>query len=175
MNNINIDGFNFINHNLQNSVFNQLMPVITNLGGFIFLFSCCIIAVIISKVLKKEYMFKLALMCLVCLLFCDLIALVLKYLINEPRPFNTLSNVNLLISEGDPYSFPSGHTTSTFSVVTYLVLNSKKFNWFLVSFAILIAFSRIYVGVHYPADVIAGAIIGICGAYFINKVKPLSL
>ena len=106
-------------------------------------------------------------------------SLFIKHLICEPRPFVTLDNVRLLITETDPLSFPSGHTTSTLSFVTFFVLNMKELaekhykiiDAALILFAVLIPFSRMYVGVHYPGDVLAGAVIGILGAWIVNRYK----
>ena len=111
------------------------------------------------------------------MLFSALIVFCLKNLINEPRPFATLDNVNLLITENDPCSFPSGHSASTLSVVTFFIMNMKDLvkkhylivDIALVVFAAVIPFSRIYVGVHYPFDVLAGVIIGIFCALVVNR------
>ncbi len=84
------------------------------------------------------------------------IATLLKYIIMRPRPFETLQIINLIDKTG--YSFPSGHTTYAF--IPLYFLHKKEFKiWLLI--AIIIAFSRIYLGVHYLSDVIAGAILGI--------------
>ena len=170
---INVDIFNYINHNLQNPFFDALMPIITHLGGFKILIAVCILVLILSIVLKKDNVKKLTLLCLVSLLVAGGIAFLLKYIIVEPRPFVTLSNVHLLITEDDPFSFPSGHTTSTFAVLSVLALKLKNKLWavVLVLWGILIGFSRIYVGVHYPLDVLAGAIIGIVTAYLVYRYE----
>ncbi|MBR2557504.1 MAG: phosphatase PAP2 family protein [Methanobrevibacter sp.] len=157
----------------------MLMPVITGAGGFICLCLFLILLILFAKFKKMETLKKIAILALVALLFSDLIAAVLKNLIQEPRPFVTLNNVHLLISENDPCSFPSGHTTSTVAVVTFFVLNMKDLvkkhylaaDVLLIVFAIIIPFSRMYVGVHYPGDVVAGAIIGLFGALVINNYK----
>ena len=115
----------------------------------------------------------------IAFLCSDIFAFALKHAVHEPRPFAVLDNVHLLITEDDPWAFPSGHTTSTLAVVTFLILNMKELvqkhykliNILLIAFAILIPLSRMYVGVHYPGDVLAGAIIGICGALIVNKYK----
>ena len=186
MSNINVDLFYFFNNNLQNSFLDFIMPAITDLGSFVFLFALCILIIILSVIFKKKNIRNIACMCLLSLLVADGIALLLKNLVAEPRPFITLDNVRVLIVENDPMSFPSGHTTSTCAVLFALIFKyrEKLLTLILVICCVLIGFSRIYVGVHYPLDVIAGAIIGILSAYFVyrywdeisqlfNKIKGL--
>lgn len=112
-------------------------------------------------------------MCLLSLLIADGIALVLKTLIYEPRPFITFGNVHLLVVENDPFSFPSGHTTSTFAVICFLMFKLKNnlLDVILILFGLIIGFSRIYVGVHYPFDVLAGMILGVLSAYFVYRYE----
>jgi undecaprenyl-diphosphatase len=104
----------------------------------------------------------------------------LKYAVNEPRPYFVLSNIHPLVSMKNEPSFPSGHTALVFGLWTSLYLNRNEFNCnlnlkkyiilFLLIWACLVAFSRIYVGVHYPHDVVGGMIIGIGGAYVYGKL-----
>lgn len=122
---------------------------------------------------------KVAIVGLIVLFVCNTTVYLLKFLIAEPRPFVTLPNVDLLVSEKEPYSFPSGHTASSFAAATVIGLK-YKFNlkgksyrliYPLLTFAGVIGFSRIYVGVHYPLDVVFGAIIGILTAFLILKIE----
>lgn len=173
MSSINVDLFYFINHSLQNPLFDAIMPFVTELGSFVAMLAICIIVIILSIVFKKQTIKRIALMCLLSLLIADGIALILKNIICEPRPFITFGNVHLLVVEDDPFSFPSGHTTSTFAVVGFLVfkLRNKLWSVILILFGIVIGFSRIYVGVHYPLDVIAGMILGVLTAYFLYRYE----
>ena len=77
-----------------------------------------------------------------------------------PCPFVTYDfTVNGHIPSG--YSFPSGHTTSSFAAATVIIIRKEKFAVFTAVLAFLIAFSRLYNCVHYPTDVICGAVLGI--------------
>lgn len=175
----NVALFNFINHNLQNSVFDSVLPIVTHFGGFEFLLVLLIVIILYAHFKNKKTLRKFTILALIALLFSGLMVFILKHLIHEPRPFVSLADVHLLVVEDDPLSFPSGHTTSTLAVVTFLILNMKELakkhykiiDVLLVIFAVMIPFSRIYVGVHYPADVIAGAIVGIVGALIVNHFK----
>lgn len=170
---INIDLFYFINHTLQNPLFDFIMPFLTELGSFVAMLAACLIVIILSVIYKKPHIKRIALLCLFSLLLADGIALILKSTILEPRPFVALDNVHLLVVENDPSAFPSGHTTSTFAVLSVLVFKFRHNLWsaVLILFGIVIGFSRIYVGVHYPLDVLAGCIIGVLSAYFAYRYE----
>ena len=164
---LNVDLFYFINHGLQNPLFDLTMPYITELGSFVAMLGACLIVIILSIIFKKQNIKKVALLCLFSLLLAGAIVFILKILFFEPRPFVTLDHVRVLVEEGDPTSFPSGHTTSTFAVVSLLVFKFRNRFWdvILILFGLLIGFSRIYVGVHYPFDVLMGMILGTLVAY----------
>jgi undecaprenyl-diphosphatase len=88
----------------------------------------------------------------------------LKHLIQRPRPYDDFPSVHLLIAKSTVYSFPSGHATSSFAVAAVLARYLKKYAVAFWSLAALIAFSRLYLFMHYPTDIIAGILLGlICG------------
>ena len=170
---INEDLFYFINHNLQNSVFDVIMPYITYLGGFEFVLLFCLIAILLCIVFKNKDAKRIALLCLLSLVIAAGIGFILKHIFTQPRPFILLNNVRVLVTELDPNSFPSGHTLSTFSVVGFLALKTKNKLWavLLIVWGLLVGFSRIYVGVHMPLDVLAGIAVGMFSAYFFYKFE----
>ncbi|MBE6494853.1 MAG: phosphatase PAP2 family protein [Methanobrevibacter thaueri] len=177
--NINEIFFYYINNNLQNPFFDAVMPFITDFGGFLGLFIIVIAIILYAKLRNRQTLKKIAILALIALLFSDVIAYGLKIIVQEPRPFMTLDHVRLLIREDDLLAFPSGHATSTLAVVSLFLLNIEdlvKKHYVIVSillvvFAVAILFSRIYCGVHYPFDVLAGALIGIAGALVVNRFK----
>ena len=179
MSDINLDLFYFFNTSIKNPIFDFIMPRITDFGGFEALIIIILAIFFYSFIRKHNTLKKISFLALISLLFSDLIVYVLKLFINEPRPFITLDNVNLLIDIEGSYSFPSGHSSSTFAVVLIFLFNikdlTKKYykiaSVFLIIFALIIPISRMYVGVHYPIDVFSGAIIGCIGAYIINRCK----
>lgn len=88
----------------------------------------------------------------------------LKEWIMRPRPFVTHAELTALLDPGDQWSFPSGHTLSSFAAATALCFFHRKSGALAYVLAILIAFSRLYASVHYPTDVLAGLLLGIlCG------------
>ena len=90
--------------------------------------------------------------------------LLLKPLIGRIRPFNVQDAITLLIAAPLDYSFPSGHTMSSFAAAMVLLLTDRRMGIPAMLLAGLIAFSRMYLYVHYPTDILGGALLGIlCG------------
>lgn len=87
--------------------------------------------------------------------------LILKNLVARVRPYEVVEGLRLLIERQPDWSFPSGHSASSFAAAAVIFLNHRRTGWPAVVLAALIAFSRLYVGVHYPTDVLFGALSGI--------------
>lgn len=100
----------------------------------------------------------------------------LKYSINRDRPFVTYPDIIKKAKAGSP-SFPSGHTSSAFATATSLSLSYPEWYVIVPSFAYAgtVAYSRMHLGVHYPSDVAAGAVIGAGCAYITYKVNKALL
>ncbi|MFA9463292.1 MAG: phosphatase PAP2 family protein [Velocimicrobium sp.] len=95
---------------------------------------------------------------------------ILKHLVERARPCWVDTTVTLLITNPKDFSFPSGHTYSSFAAATSIFLYHKNMGKIALLLAFLIAFSRLYLFVHYPTDVLAGAILGALTAYIIAKI-----
>ena len=86
---------------------------------------------------------------------------ILKNLVGRIRPFDVNTSIQLLVARPHDYSFPSGHTAASFAAAVILFLQlPKKYGIPALILAVLISFSRLYLGVHYPTDVLAGAVSG---------------
>lgn len=91
-----------------------------------------------------------------------LVNVLIKNIVARTRPYEVIDGLTRLVGEQSDFSFPSGHTSSAFSVaVVIFLLMPKKYGVPALIVATLIAYSRLYVGVHYPSDVIGGLIVGI--------------
>lgn len=94
----------------------------------------------------------------------------LKNLIARPRPCWLDDSVKLLIPIPTDYSFPSGHTLSSVVGATVLTKTNRRFDWAAIPLAALIAFSRLYLFVHYPSDILAGAVLGVAIGLAVYRV-----
>ncbi len=104
------------------------------------------------------------------------VTIALKYSINRERPFETYPDIFKKTKAGSP-SFPSGHTSSAFATATSLSLSYPEWYVIVPSFAYAgtVAYSRMHLGVHYPSDAAAGAVIGAGCAYLTYKVNKALL
>lgn len=143
------------------------MPVITSLGnaGIIWILLAALL-LIIPKTRKTGAVLAIALVLDVVL--CNGI---IKNLAARMRPYDRNPVVELLIHKPIDYSFPSGHTAASFAAVSALYFAGEKHMWKpVLVLAVLIAFSRLYLYVHYPTDVIGGAVLGILCGYLADKI-----
>lgn len=145
----------------HNAFLDTLMPIITWLGDKGLLWIILGLGILIFQKGKRDTGFRVLLALLFGLLICNVL---LKNAVGRIRPFALNDAVHLLVTPpGDP-SFPSGHTTAAFAAVTVLIRDHWKGRWIVLAAAILVAISRLYLYVHFPTDVLCGALIGIfCG------------
>lgn len=142
---------------MKNKYLDRLMPIVTSMGnvGFIWIVISGIL------VLNKPYR-SIGNMVILTLIVSTIIGEgIVKHIVRRVRPCNYQNSINILISKPMSYSFPSGHTVSSFAVAETLSAYFSQYRLIFMGIAFLIAFSRIYLYVHYPTDVIAGIIIGI--------------
>lgn len=105
--------------------------------------------------------------------------LILKNWVSRPRPWLDVAGLTALVTENDPNSFPSGHTTAAFAFASALRHTAPRawMKWAALAAAVLMAFSRLYVGVHYPSDVLAGVVIGLLAGWLAkcltDRLRPV--
>ena len=150
-------------------MFDILMPFLTDLNKqriVLALFAALLLWMLIRG---KRNVRLAAIILIITIVFSDqLSSSVIKYWFERTRPCRVLHNVRLLVGCGSGYSFPSSHAVNNFAaaiVLAFFIPGAKR--WFF-GFAAIVAFSRIYVGVHFPFDVIGGCVIGLfCGGLVI--------
>ncbi|MBV7271666.1 phosphatase PAP2 family protein [Clostridiaceae bacterium UIB06] len=142
---------------MQNKYLDRLMPIVTSIGnlGFIWI----VIAMVL--ILDKPYRLIGNIVILTLIISTIIGEGIVKHIVRRVRPCGCENNVSLLISKPISYSFPSGHTLSSFAVAEVLSMYFSQYKLIFIGIAFLIALSRLYLYVHYPTDVIAGIIIGI--------------
>lgn len=151
-------------------VLDSIMSFVTKLGNFgIVWIALAIVLICIPKTRKSGVILFAALA--VDIILCNGI---LKNIFVRLRPCDINTTIQLLIPRPSGYSFPSGHTSSSFAAVTALFLAKEKKIWIpALVLAILIAFSRMYLYVHFPTDILGGIAVGILsgiiGKYLIEK------
>lgn len=158
-----------IQENLHNAVTDTVFPIITYLGEAGCFWLLLSLVLLLFKKTRKCGIYAL---CAVALGFL-LGELGLKQLFCRPRPFQTISSdIRLLIPFPGGYSFPSGHTTASFAAAAVYFKFSKKWGAAALTLAALIGFSRVFLFVHWPTDVLAGAALGVGAALLILWLAP---
>lgn len=156
---LNLDGgiLLFLQENVRNPLLNPIMTVITTLGNAGIIWILLTAALLIFKKTRK----------IGCMSACALLAtllfnnMLLKNLVARVRPYNAIESLTILVKKPSEFSFPSGHAGSSFASAGVLYRKlPKKYGVWAVILAVLISFSRLYVGVHYPSDVLAGILTG---------------
>ena len=175
----------WIQAHLQSGFMDTIMPIITVFGDAgIFWIACAVVLLFFPKTRKIGLGMGIAMA--MGLLVCNV---TLKPLVARIRPYDfqikelgkTWNDIllagKLLVETPHDFSFPSGHTIASFEAATVLLINNKKFKVGIPALilAILIAFSRLYLYVHYPTDVIfsvfAGILFGFIGHLLAQKIK----
>ena len=167
----------WIQANLQSAFLDTAMPIVTMFGdGGIFWMVCAVLLLIFPRTRKIGLGMGFAMM--MGLLLCNL---TLKPLVARIRPYDLQMQefgivIQLLDGGMHDFSFPSGHTIASFEAAVVLLKNSRKMGIPAMILAVLIAFSRLYLYLHYPTDVLASIILGtllaLIGDAIAAKVAP---
>lgn len=160
----------WIQAHLQCGFLDAVMPIITLFGeGGVFWIACAVILLCIPKTRKIGLGMGIAL--LLGLLVCNV---TLKPLVRRPRPYDLQEEmgvvINLLVSKQHDFSFPSGHTIASFEAATVLLINDKRLGIPAMILAVLVSFSRLYLYLHYPTDVLFSVFAGILFAFIGNAL-----
>lgn len=152
---------NYIQSAVKCDFLDVIMPAITSLGnGGIFWILLALVLLLFPKTRKAGTAVLLGL--LLETICCNV---VLKPLVARPRPCDVNTAIQLLIPRPADFSFPSGHTGASFAAAAALCFSKNRFRIPALVLAALIGFSRLYLYVHYPTDVLAGIFIGIMAGW----------
>ncbi|MGB8658629.1 MAG: phosphatase PAP2 family protein [Candidatus Zixiibacteriota bacterium] len=165
--------FYLLNSKVQNAALDFLMPILTNLDYWRIPLALFAVALFIFG--KKRGRIAVVLLIFGITLSDQICNTLIKPLVGRVRPCTVLQNVRLLVGCTQSFSFPSSHATNIFTGMTILSSVYRKLKPVLLTIAVLVAYSRVYVGVHYPFDIIGGAVLGVlCALTIIDVYKSLS-
>jgi undecaprenyl-diphosphatase len=161
---LNIDGgfLLWIQDYVRTPLLNDIMIFITTLGNGGMLWIAATVILLIPKKTRKIGIMSGAALLGSLIINNNL----LKNIVQRPRPFVTFTDLKIIIPTPSEFSFPSGHTASSFAAASVFYKHlPRKIGVPAIVLAGLIGLSRLYVGVHYPTDVIAGVLMGILLSY----------
>ncbi len=154
---------------IRNAFLDRAMPCISFLGRWCLLW---IVLTILCLAVKRYRKLGRSLLCnmAVSVVVCNLI---MKRVVQRIRPYVLNETVQLIVPPESEYSFPSGHTFFAFSCATIVFFYHKKAGIALYVLAVVMAFSRLYLYVHFPTDVMFGALFGVLTAVLSYKAEQM--
>lgn len=161
--------FHFINDTIANPILNWIMPIVTNENNI----AIPLVLFWLWLLLFQGKRGKIAaILLLLTVALTDVIAAqIIKPWIGRIRPSHAmLDNINLLVSKGGKYGFVSNHAANTMAAATVIGYFYNKWKSVVITISIIVGFSRVYVGVHYPFDVLGGWLFGYVVAWGILSI-----
>ena len=157
----------FIQDNLRFEFLNPIFTFITKLCDLGLIWIILALYILIIKK-EKQSGYAMILGMILCVIIVNVI---LKNIIMRPRPFDMINELTVLIDKPYDYSFPSGHTALSFTAaIIYYYYHRNKMGILFLILAALIAYSRLYLGVHYPSDVLGGLLVALIISYITIKI-----
>lgn len=157
--------FKKVNRYYEKKYLNLFFRTVTNFGGAAFL-----IVVLLMLITFPSYQIKMAaISSALALTLSHIPVQIVKKIYPRQRPYIILENTNIVSNPLKDHSFPSGHTTAIFSVIIPFILLIPILSFVLIPLGLLVGISRIYLGLHYPTDVMAGGVLGLsfgCLCYY---------
>jgi len=148
--------FHKVNQHFDKKILNRFFSSITYLGGATFTIAVTLLMILFSS--NQTQLTALA--SALSLAISHIPVAIIKKLFPRKRPYLTLEQTRYPMNPLKDHSFPSGHTTAFFSVAVPFTLYIPYLAFILIPIGISVGLSRIYLGLHYPSDVLAGGILG---------------
>lgn len=161
--------FRLINEGGQNSFFDWFMPFMTDLKNFTYVLIAMGIWVVYRE--RSAGLVFLVLIGITLAITDQFSNHVLKECLGRIRPCRALMNVRMLTDCNTSYSFPSAHAVNIFAAAYFVSQPFRRLNFLWYAIAAVVAYSRVYIGIHYPMDVIGGAGIGLLVAWPMRRIK----
>lgn len=159
--------FIFFNLSVANPIFDRIMPVITNAVYWRPFLAALVLYLLIRGGSKGRIT---VLLLAGTIAFTDQISShLIKSLVERVRPCQVIPEVHLLVGCSNSYSFPSSHAANSFAFATIFFLRYRWTGWLFFPLAAVIAYSRVAVGVHYPFDILGGAMLGLIVSFSIYQ------
>jgi len=149
--------FHMINRSLQNPLFDLVMPILSTKRYFLLPVASIILMLIVWGGRRTWVLLAVA---VAAVALSDLGTNVIKAVFHRTRPCHVILDVHLLVGCTRSFSLPSNHASNMFGLAAVGWLGLRRWRWALLLLAAGVAYSRVYLGVHYPSDVLAGALWG---------------
>ncbi len=148
--------FRSLNRHFDQKMLNFYFRNITHLGGALTTIMVCLFLIFFTKGVFQV----IGITSAISLLFSHLPVALVKKLYPRKRPYLALMEIKVPANPLEDHSFPSGHTTAIFSVIIPFILFMPQLIVILLPLAISVGLSRMYLGLHYPSDVLVGCFLG---------------
>ncbi|MCD9024770.1 phosphatase PAP2 family protein [Cohnella silvisoli] len=154
--------FIWCNHTIRHTSLDRIFGLLTHIGGATF----TILFTLSMALFAPSAWGTAGWQSMAALTASHIIAAIIKKKIQRPRPYLVLPQTKVGRNPLKDHSFPSGHTTAIFSIITPFLFVSHSLTFILIPLALNVGLSRIYMGLHYPSDCIAGCLLGTFSALF---------
>lgn len=130
-----------------------------------------LLAAFTVKSLREEHWYEMPIKALLAGALAYGVRSILGELLARPRPFFALSDMQLLVGRETSHAFPSGHAAVSFALAFVVYRQDRDWGMAFLVLAVLVALGRVFVGVHYPLDILGGAVVGWGAAWIVNKFE----
>ncbi|GIP07801.1 phosphatidylglycerophosphatase B [Paenibacillus lautus] len=155
--------FRWLNRKISNKMVDSMLSLVTHMGGAIF----TIVLTLSIAFFAPEPWYTMGWQSFIALSLSFLITALIKKKLRRIRPYQALEKVRFEKKPMKDHSFPSGHSTAIFSIVTPFLFVTPWLSLLLILLALTVSLSRIYLGFHYPSDCLAGCFVGTASALLI--------